>query len=202
MPRPPTWLPRLHEVRRTVAQSVRSLYERKDLERLFELQPRAAQNLLALLPSVPIGKAHVVEREALVSFLDQVHEAPDIIALFEQIRREKAGVSRRKLRGLVRRDFETADLASLPQSIGLSRGRLEVSFRSVEELAEAMFFLARLLDHNLDAFAQAFEPERSPPEPGDAAEIRSMFAELEDMESVHTGKGPGSAGQWDKPNPP
>ena len=185
MPRPPTWLPRLHEIRRAVSNSVRSHYERKDLERLFQLQPRATQNLLALLPSVLIGKAHVVEREALVGFLDRVHEAPDVIALFEQIRKDKVSVSRRKLRGLVQRDYETADLASLPQSMGLSRGRLEVSFRSVEELAEAMFFLARLIDHNLDAFAQAFEPETPPIETDDAGqEIQNLFTDLRAMETA------------------
>ena len=39
MPRPLSWLPRLHVIRRTVANSVRSHYDRRELETLFELQP-------------------------------------------------------------------------------------------------------------------------------------------------------------------
>jgi hypothetical protein len=41
---------------------------RKDLERLFELQPRAAQKSLELLPSVTLGTSRFVER-GLENFL-------------------------------------------------------------------------------------------------------------------------------------
>jgi len=37
--RPICWLPRLHLIRRAVTNSVRSHYDRHDLEQLFELQP-------------------------------------------------------------------------------------------------------------------------------------------------------------------
>jgi hypothetical protein len=49
MPRPISWLPRLHEIRRSVINPVRSRYDRDDLERFFEVQPRSAQLLLELL---------------------------------------------------------------------------------------------------------------------------------------------------------
>lgn len=45
-----TWLSRLHEIRRSVANLVRSHYDRRDIEALFELQPRAAQKLVEMLP--------------------------------------------------------------------------------------------------------------------------------------------------------
>jgi hypothetical protein len=45
MPRPISWLTRLHEIRRAVASSVRSHYERKEIEALFQVQPRAAVTL-------------------------------------------------------------------------------------------------------------------------------------------------------------
>jgi hypothetical protein len=63
------------------------------------------------------------------------------------MRQEKAQVSRRKSRTLVRRDLDPIGLASLPETIGLSRGRLEVSFRSIEELVESLYVLARVHDH-------------------------------------------------------
>ncbi len=184
MARPPSWLPRLHPLRQTVAHSVRSHYDRKDIERLFELQPRASGKLLELLPTVSVGTAHLVEREVLLGFLERVHEAKDVTALFEQLRSEKAVASRRKLRSLVRRDLEPVGLASLPESIALSRGRLEVSFRSVEELAEAMLTLARILESEGDMFAEAYEPERPMAAPEDGRELRAMFEELEAMEQA------------------
>jgi len=120
MARPPSWLPRLHQLLQAVAHSVRSHYDRKDIERLFELQPCASGKLLELLPTVPVGTAHLVEREVLSGFLDRVHETENVTALFEQLRSEKAVGSRRKLRSLVRRDLDPISLTSLPESISLA----------------------------------------------------------------------------------
>ena len=184
MPRPVSWLPRLHEIRRAVARSPRSHYDRTELEHLFELQPRAAQKLLEILPTLSVGTSHLVDREVLLSFLERVQEADNTRALFKRIRAEKATASRRKPRTLVRRDVEPASLNSLPGSIGLSRGRLEVSFLSVEQLAESLYAIARLLEAEGDAFAQAFEPVLPVPSAGDAAEVEGMFAELEMMEKA------------------
>ena len=64
MPRPISWLPRLHEIRRAVDGSVRSHYDRRDLERLFEVQPRSAQKLIELFPALTVGTSRLVEREA------------------------------------------------------------------------------------------------------------------------------------------
>ena len=92
------------------------------------------------------------------------------------------GVSRKKVRALVPRDTEPATLSSLPESIALSRGRLEISFATVEQLAEAMFAIARVLETEIDAFAQAYEPELPPEAPEDAGEIDALFAGLEAIE--------------------
>ncbi len=183
MARPPTWLPRLHPIRQAVANSVRSHYDRRDLERLFELQPRGAGKLLELLPTVPVGTAYLVDREVLLGFLERVQEAEDVHALFELLRQEKGAASRRKIRSLVRRDLEAVGLSSLPESIGFSRGRLEVSFRSVDELAEAMLILARILESEGDAFADLYEPEKAPAVDSDVKELRDMFRRLEEMEA-------------------
>ncbi len=183
MARPPTWLPRLHQLRQAVSNSVRSHYDRKDLERLFELQPRGAGKLLELLPTVPVGTAHLVDREVLLGFLERVHNAEDVHALFELLRQEKGAASRRKIRSLVRRDLEPVGLSSLPESIGLSRGRLEVSFRTVDELAEAMLILARILENEGDAFADLYEPEKPQTVDNDVEELRQMFRRLEEAEA-------------------
>ena len=187
MARPPSWLPRLHELRRAVANSVRSHYDRRDLERLFELQPRGAGKLLELLPTVPVGTAHLVDREVLLRFLERVHDADDVHALFDQLRLEKGAASRRKIRSLVRRDLEPVGLTSLPDAIGLSRGRLEVSFRSVEELAQAMLTLARILEHEGDLFAELYEPEQPEPVENDVDELRKMFKALGKMDAKEAG---------------
>jgi hypothetical protein len=182
MPRPVTWLPRLHLIRSSVQHSVRSHYDRRDLELLFELQPRAAQKLLELLPTVQIGTSRLVEREVLALFLERVKAADDTATLFAQLRQERSAPSRRKTRSLVRRADRPVSLASLPETIGLARGHLEVSFRSIEQLAEAMYIIARLLEDEGDAFAAAYEPETEP-KSQDTGDVRELFAELEAMEA-------------------
>ena len=121
-------MPRLHLIRRTIANSVRSHYDRRELETLFELQPRAAQKLSEMLPSVRVGTSRLIEREALVSFLDRVQDADDVALLFDQIRAEKTLASRRKIRSLVRRDLEPVSLTSLPDAIQLCRGQITIRF--------------------------------------------------------------------------
>ena len=161
MARPVSWLPRLHIITKTVLNSVRSHYDRGDLERLFELQPRAAQKMLEMLPIVQVGTSRLIDREVLLRFLERVREADDVPALYAQILTEKVQVSQRKPRSLVRSDLPPVSLDSLPSSIVLSRGRMEVNFTTVVELAEAMFALARILDAEGDEFCRAFEPPLS-----------------------------------------
>ena len=179
MPRPVSWLPRLHEMRRTVANSVRSHYDRRDIEGLFELQPRAAQELLKMLPSVQVGTSRLLDREVLAGFLGRVQDAEDTSELFEQLRTEKVAVSRRKPRSLVRRDLDPVSLASLPNSITLSRGRLQVDFRSVEQLAESLLMLARVLESEGDQFAVAFEVQEEVLSSEEVRDVRAIFQELD-----------------------
>ncbi len=76
----------------------------------------------------------------------------------------------------------------LPESIGLARGRLEVSFRSVEQLAEVMYVLARILEGEGDAFAAAYEPETEPESP-DTGDVRELLDDLEAMEASEALRG-------------
>ena len=78
--------------------SVRSHYGRRDLKLLFELQPRAAQKLLELLPSVPVGTSRLVERETLGGFQDRVQGIDDVGRVFEEVRAEESAASHKRLR--------------------------------------------------------------------------------------------------------
>ena len=146
MPRPISWLPRLHEITRTVTSSVRSHYDRRDIEKLFELQPRAAQELLKLLPSVQVGTSRLLDREVLADFLGRVRDTEDAASLLDTLREEKATISKRRPRSLVRRDLDPVSITSLPDSMTVSQGRLEVTFETVEQLVECMLMLARVLE--------------------------------------------------------
>jgi hypothetical protein len=83
VPRPITWRPCLPEIRRLVKNSARSHYERKDIECLFELQPRAAQALVqGISPSTKVGRSFLLlARADLKVFLARIHAGADPASL-------------------------------------------------------------------------------------------------------------------------
>jgi hypothetical protein len=178
MARPASWLPRLHEIRRAVSSSIRSHYTRRELEGLFQLQPRAALKLIELLPTASIGTALLVEKEALLSFLEGANVADDITAYFERMRLAKAAVSKKKIRSLVRRDREPLTISSLPQTLRISPGRLEINFSTVLDLTEAMYALARVLENDEQEFVRRFEQSTLPAPDRGAQEMELLFLEL------------------------
>ena len=182
MPRPVSWLPRLQEIRRSVSNSVRSHYGRRDLQALFALQPRAAQKLLELLPTTAVGTSRLVEREALARFLERVSETDDVHMVLAAMRQERTWVSPRRLRSLVPTDHSPVSLASLPEALTLHRGRMEVCFGTLEELAEVMYFVARALQDETEAFAEAYEPVPDSIEKTASVDVETMFAELQRLE--------------------
>ena len=178
MPRPLSWLPRLHLIEQSVANSVRSHYQRRDFERLFELQPRAAQLLMDALPTVGIGRSRLVEREHLLTFLRFIRQADNPAKALELARQERPAKSTRSLRDLVPHDFAPATWESLPCSLTLLPGQVLVKFGRVEDLAEALLALASLLDRDLEEFAERYELRPPAPALENREEVEGMFNEL------------------------
>ena len=172
-----SWLDRIYPISRTVASSARSHYDSKDLQQLFEIQPRSAQNLMAALPTVPIGRARLVERETLSNFLEQLQQSDDPAQAFAEIREGKGRTVRRKLRTLVLQDVQ-ADIDTLPASLQLGPGELHITFNTVDQLAEALMHLAVVLDKQLDEFIARYEPP-SEPSPEERAEREAERADAE-----------------------
>ena len=157
MPRPLSWLDRIVPISRSVAESARSHYDRKEIERLFELQPRAAQQLMAALPHVPVGRAKLVEREALSDFLRRLNDSDNSSETFAEMRAAGGKVLRRKLREFSLQDYP-ASVDTPPRVMTIHRGELTVKFQTLEQLAEAMLYLATVFTHNLQGFAERYEP--------------------------------------------
>jgi hypothetical protein len=178
MPRSLSWLDRIVPISRTVRDSARSHYDRKEIERLFELQPRAAQQLMAALPTIPVGRARLVEREALGEFLVKLNQSEDPGGTFAQMRAKGGRTVRRKLREFSLQNHPaSADLP--PGTMTIERGELRVKFQTLEEVAEAMLYLATVLTHDLERFARLYEPALEPCEAAregrQAAKAEALF---------------------------
>jgi len=187
MPRPFSWLPRLHEIRRSVKGSVRSHYERKDIEQLFQVQPRSAQSLMqGISPSAKVGRSFLLARGDLEAFLDQIQEGAAPASLLSA---GSQTIPRRRLRELVQIDRMPAMLETAPSNISFQPGQLAIEFSSMEQLAGALLAIAEILDNaeQFATFEDRYVPRRTPRPEQDAerAEIARLFEELEDMELKH-----------------
>jgi len=186
VPRPVSWLTRLAEIRRSVANSVRSHYERKDIERLFQLQPRGAQALiLGIAPSAKVGRSYLLARGDLEGFLDRIAEGIDPASLLAV----KAPLPRRSLRELVQNDSIPATLETAPANLVFEAGRLCLDFRSMEELAGSLMALAEILSdpHEFEEFERRYVPvdEPSGEQNDERHELEALYAGLRDLELTH-----------------
>lgn len=182
MSRPISWLSRIESLLSNIEGSVRSHYGRKDLEQLFELQPRAALKLLKLLPTIQLGNSNYVERSSLAEFLISIQQTGDASQVMAQYRKLRMA-PRRKLRELVPRDHPAASAASLPPNLLASPGTITISFQSIEELAAALTSLATILSDDLECFAELYEPPSHKMEPSTKpGEYELMLQDLEQME--------------------
>lgn len=156
MARSLSWLDRIVPIARTVEDSARSHYDRKELQRLFELQPRSAQQLMAALPNISVGRARLVERAILSEFLRELNDSEKPAETFARMKVEGGKAVRRKLREFSLQD-SPATVDSPPHMMNLERGDLRVKFQTLEELTQAMLWLATVLRDDLEGFAAKYE---------------------------------------------
>lgn len=181
MARTISWISRLEKIRASVEKSPLTLWERSDLESLFELQPRQANKLIEVLPrGRGPGGALLVERDALLAFLAKVERTG-------KLPRARTKVSRKKLRLTVRpvRDVGKGSVAAIPKSVKLRPGRLEVDFRDGADLVAQLWAVGLAARDDEAAFLALVEEA---PAPRTKNEGRELLEELEQMEAAFAGK--------------
>ena len=184
--RPIPWLARLSEMVRIVAASKRTRYATAEIQELFVVMERSAQKLMKRMPRFRAGPGFEVSREDLIAFLErvEVHQdaGMDVPALLSQMLTEAPPILREQLPSPILPMRVTPwALTSLPESILIRRGVVEISGRTSAELAGSLMALAAVIE--TDEFAAVFELRK--PVGSVAPEVRTMFEELEQMEAAH-----------------
>ncbi len=148
MPGTLSWLDRIVPISRSVSEAARSHYERKELQTLFELQPRATHKMMGALPCAPISRAKLVKREALSKFFGKLNDSENPAETFASMRAQWGKIVRRKLLDFSLQDYPTS-VDSPPRMTTIERDDLRVRFQIVEEFAEAMLYLATGFTHEV-----------------------------------------------------
>jgi hypothetical protein len=76
--------------------------------------------------------------------------AEDVSSEIERIRSEKPKQVRKKLRYVVTNEVANSTVSSLPFNVVVERGRLEIRFSTLIELAESLHAVAQALDAEAD----------------------------------------------------
>lgn len=184
MARPFPWIKRLPDIRRSVSNSLRSHYTRRDLELLFEVSQSSAVRLLKMIATESVGGLHLVGRESLSTFLESVSGTEDVAKLCAKTRAKRRKLTRIQGRYLCLRDEPEVAVASLPESIVLERGRLDIHFDTIEELVGQLIILGHAMKDDPLGFVQACESPRQEELSAEARDARYIQAEIARMDDA------------------
>jgi len=159
--RPISWVDFVPKFHRSVSESQRSLYDSGDLQRNLHVQPRTAQKLIGLMPRRQTGKLLQVERQDLAAFLECALAANKdggdraLRKWLKEIEAAPPAIIKKKARGVLFQEEELTSMTSLPPSIRLVCGRLEIRFTEDVDLGQDMLLVAKLMA-NRDEFNRLY----------------------------------------------
>lgn len=155
MPRSPAWLTSLPDAIEQLEALERETVTRWDIQQLLGVSKRQAVVLAHRFGARRVGNALLLERRALVRQFQAIRrgavfsrEVDRKGKLVETLRR--ARIHRMRVR--VPADSYNMRLATLPEGVVLSPGRIEVRFTGAQEAIKRLFDLAQALVNDFDAF--------------------------------------------------
>jgi hypothetical protein len=171
LPAQPAWFHRLDEILSELRDLPVSHLDRVAVQKLFRVRERRARQIMASLPTLQVGNAAAVERQALIARLE--HTASGDPFQLEIARRTRVSaeldLSRRQLAARSVRIATAASVRQQPagmlgEGIELRPGELRIEFSGAEDLASKLFQLSRTMAEDWLAFAQRVEaPLARPP---------------------------------------
>lgn len=164
MARPPSWLPRLPEIRKSVEGGMREQFDSEAIKDVFHVQMQQSRNLMNLMPQVMApGRVRLVERADLVEFLETVRQTGDVGELFKKLKKKKR--VKRSIRVKVGPGGELlVPYGPHPAgvSITIDKGELRARWRTRAEFLELMFNVAAMIQNDEEGFERDYcfpEPE-------------------------------------------
>jgi hypothetical protein len=179
MPRPVKWSRDLHPIRERARSAKTETWSRQDIEQLFGISRPSAQNLMKAIGEIQsVGAAHFIDRTSLLGFLDEMIASPSVEDALRLRAQAAPPVTRpRPLSQSLPDDLRRIVLADIPPNISLSQGEVRVTGRDAEEIVNALFILAQVLQNDLSSVRHVLDP---PPETRTDVEdeLKALFQEL------------------------
>ena len=153
MPDQPSWIDRLPEItRRLEAPDAPPFLDRPAVEQLFGLRRRQSITLMRRLGGYQVGKTFLVDRHALLAFLEDPlrrhaadWEARRFRSVGELLARAREERHLRRIAIPATRPVFHIDFAALPAGIDIGHRELTISFDDPRDLLEKLFALSQVL---------------------------------------------------------
>ena len=165
MPAKPTWWARLGEIVATLELSEAVVFDRSAAEKLFQVGPRRAVQLMTLFGAHEAGGAALIERERLLAKLQELRATDTFVE--ETRRRRKVAeeleiLQRRRAAEQVRIAVEpeifSSKLASLPEAVQIRAGHLEIEYGDCEDLLHKLVALSQAAYNDFERFQRLTSP--------------------------------------------
>jgi len=166
MPKLPLWYRRLPEIlRRLKSPGTPPVLDRPAIEELFEVSRRQAIRLLGAANGYQIGKTFIVDRQALIEYLEAIEKsgaAPEARARKRRLAVALAEVANHAAAQQVQvrttPDVLRRRPGDLPRAIDLvAPGKLQISFEGAEDLLAQIVELAAAAANDFPAFRKLYE---------------------------------------------
>ena len=174
IPARPQWLQHLPDILAEVRSLSVPVLDRASVEILFGVGPRRAQQILAHLAktsadtgggaALQVGRGLVLPRELALHALERLAADPEVgqarthaEQVAQTIADRQAAAALRPVRIATASDIRTRRGASLPPTLRLRPGRLEVDFLDLEDLLSQLAELGFAIAHDRDRWRGEIE---------------------------------------------
>jgi hypothetical protein len=165
LPAKPTWWARLGEIVATLEASDAVVMDRLAAEKLFQVGPRRAVQLMTLFGAYEAGGAAMIERGRLLAKLQEIRDSNTFAE--ETRRRRKVAeelevLQRRraaeKVRITVEPEIFSSGIGSLPEAVQISAGHLEIEYGDCEDLLHKLVALSQAAYNDFERFQRLTSP--------------------------------------------
>jgi hypothetical protein len=164
VPAKPTWLLRVPEILEVLNESPVPFLTRAAIESVFQLQRRQAIYLMRRLGGYQIGKALVVDRQRLRTWLKGVAAGNELRwesvrhqRVEETIEQVRADLAARRIVIQVPSQSVNTTIEGLPPNISLRPGELKIEFNGTEDLLRQLFQLSQAIANDYTRFSKLIE---------------------------------------------
>jgi hypothetical protein len=169
----PYWIQRIPAILNLLETIETEQIDRQIIERLFDVRSSAAKAILNRLGAAQIGKSFVISRKLLVKRLRQMARDPDyrfevdrrarVLQRIEDLKQERAGRAKVVITDQNRNVLALRSVASLPETVRLSPGRLEITSADMDDLMKQLLAVILAIDRDYERMKELLFGETNTP---------------------------------------